>query len=141
MARSLAACLVFNTTCAKLRLAARPSEALAPAIVFDIINIAGKVVSQTEWMHVDSAKANIVPGKEYGVIVLGAARWQMVLPYISDYWGSRRLEGCFDLSGFWDLRIMITEKEGYLSRRIAIGAVSVLEWTIIKPQWETVFLV
>ncbi|RSL50322.1 hypothetical protein CEP54_011976 [Fusarium duplospermum] len=135
-------CLVFNTTCAMAYLREKPpDDAPTPSACFDIVTRANGVIGRTAQLNVNWASRNIVCGKEYAVVVLGAARRNRTRPSLNPPWDLRRKQFVSDPGDLWGLSVMITEREGRLSRRVTVGEVSVGYWTMAMPQWETIFLV
>ncbi|KAM0430921.1 hypothetical protein ACHAPT_005555 [Fusarium lateritium] len=143
LANTIPACLAFNTTSAKLNLVEQPPQRLRDhgtrqVVGFDIVTCAHEVIGHTQPLDSEWTSRNIVDGKEYHVIVLEASRREP--DTVEPYWDAGR-QRYVSPPNNWGFNVMITEREGLLSRRVTFGTISIEGWTMIMPQWETVFLV
>ncbi|XDG05333.1 hypothetical protein ABKA04_004948 [Annulohypoxylon sp. FPYF3050] len=121
--------LVFNTTCASLRIRepvtdrANKSSKADDFVAFDIVDWKDRVVGKTRLMNRTAAKEIFPSEVVFRIAVLGAAL-------------SNSLEEDVEP---WGLYVMIMADEDP-TRRLGIGFVDPIDWTVLRPQWQTVIL-
>ncbi|KAI1100860.1 heterokaryon incompatibility protein-domain-containing protein, partial [Jackrogersella minutella] len=135
-ARNYPCSVVFNTTCASLRLREPSKHRTAAArkndryVAFDIINAEGGVVGKTRPMVRTAARRLFPSDTAFRMAVLGATCAV----------GRTRTVGYhFFVGEPWGLYVMILTNDD-VPKRLAIGLVDPIGWTVLQPQWQTIIL-
>ncbi|KAI1441299.1 heterokaryon incompatibility protein-domain-containing protein [Annulohypoxylon stygium] len=121
--------LVFNTTCASLRIQEpatdRPNKTskVDDFVAFDIVDWKDRVVGKTRLMNRTAAKEIFLSEVVFLIAVLGAALSNSSEEDVEP----------------WGLYVMIMADEDP-TRRLGIGFVDPIDWTVLRPQWRTIIL-
>jgi hypothetical protein len=162
-AKSLPGCLIFNSTCATLRLTPTDlkdsvEEDDITDITCDIITHQGVVIGQTVPMNMRWAFQAIDLDRDFKVAVFSAAYFYEFMKLYTSPWfykhyehsESRQRQDPLEIgqppawnhlrSQPWSLCVLIMEQKGAFCHRLTVGIVDLCSWTEIKPQWETIVL-
>ena len=148
-------CLVFNTTEAVVRMRVRDATSLLPdddldlgseddeTKSFDLVSDEGvKIGATTRERFPDHHKLSLATNEEFKcyAIVIGAC----VIPGYSISTTFRFVRnGVLEprRGPAWHLLVMLVERTGHLSSRLAVGMVHAGLWEKANPTWQTIFLV
>jgi hypothetical protein len=132
IAQSRPGCLVFNTTCAWLRVAPQVQVTedftLGTLGIYSGAVVVGTIDYSSEYQVTHLLRRDV----PFAVLVLGGH------DTLSSTWGSP-----VDAEGCWGLFVMVCEAiDKHLYRRVALGSVNADLWTReVRPRWETVVVV
>ena len=145
-------CLVFNTTGAFLTVKVREAAVLVHhsrseydigvkgAKSFNILSDEGITIGATIGeTFPQNHKLNLATNESFKchVIVLGAC----LTPTHQVKAENPLADPALGEGITWCLLVMLVERSGHLSSRLAIGMVNASAWEMVKPTWQTIFLV
>ncbi|CAM1504807.1 Fc.00g023980.m01.CDS01 [Cosmosporella sp. VM-42] len=141
-AESIPGCLVFNTTCATVRLGQLFGEGRPVSVSFHLVDSQGSKVGHTMYVELPKAATYLSPDTDYHAVVLGA-----VLGDFLDAKSQQLMKQAKQVGRHWDplspwgLHVLLVRKEGGISKRLALGVIWLPAWARLRPRWETVILV